>query len=159
MAAPTPTARGTPSGRMLENQFRTKITLARNTTISFWEQTVKPPGMTSRGKIQISTMFNSEFHTFAPKKLIEVGDITGKAAYDPAVATQIRATMRIPDTITVTHPDGSTEAHFGYLDEWMPGENVTDDGFPLADFKICVTSWDHTNEVEAGPVITSVTGT
>jgi hypothetical protein len=159
MAAPTPSARATPSGKFLENQFRTHITLGNINNISFWEQTVKPPGFSAGGPIKTSTMFNVRYHTQAPKKLLTTSDITGKAGYDPIVGSQVIAQAGIPQSITVTHPDGSTEAHWGWLDEWMPGENTTEDGFPTADYKICISNWDETNDVEAGPAYNLVSGT
>ena len=158
MAAPSATARGTPSGKFLEDGFSTKVTIGSLTTISFWERTVKPMGWDSEGKINISTMFNTEFRTFAPKALITNTDITGKCLYDPAVVTQVRSVIRQETTITVRHPDGSTDAAFGFLDKFEPDENQ-EGTEPMASFTICITNWDATNDVEAGPVNTSVTGT
>lgn len=158
MAAPTPTARQIPTGLKLWNGFRTKITFKRYPAVSLWEMSVKPGGLNGGSAINTSTMHNVSRVTKQPQSLVEGGQITGKAAYDPAVRTTIEDMVNVEDTITITYPDGTTESIFGYLmsvefDELQMGT------FPTLSFTVEQTSWDPAADVEAAPAIASVAGT
>jgi hypothetical protein len=158
MAAPSATARQSPAGKPLQSGHPTKITLAIDPDISFWEKTVSGGGVVSGDKINITTMFNTRWRTFAPQPLIESPDITATCAYDPAVLTQLVAACGVETTLTVTHPDGSTEAHYGFLMSAERGENSESEQ-PTIDVTFAVTHWDSANDVEAGPTLVSVSGT
>jgi hypothetical protein len=158
MAAPSATARSTPGGKWLKSGHPTKITISLDPDISFWEKAVKTFGRTNGDKIETTTMFNTRRRTFAPRPLIEYTDVEATCAYDPAVATQLDAILGVEGTVTVTHPDGSTEAAFGYLMSWEPDENSEGEQ-PTASVVFVVTSWDDSADVEAGPTLVSVSGT
>jgi hypothetical protein len=66
MAAPTPTARVAPAGIKLKDGFPTKITLAADTNIEFWEKQVKPPGIDGGDAVVQTTM-----QMFDPGELVE----------------------------------------------------------------------------------------
>lgn len=158
MAAPTPTARGTPSGYSLKDGFRSLITLSHNTTISLWEISVKPIGADGGDAIDQTTMHNVTYMTKAPQRLIDLTDGSFKFAYDPAVKATILAELNREQTFTQLFSDGSTEAVFGFLksvefDELVKGTR------PEGTAVFVPTNWDPTNKVEAGPVVTSVSGT
>lgn len=158
MAAPTPTTRGTPAGIKLKDGFSTKITFARNTTISLWEKAVKPPGVDGGDSIDQTTMHNTAWETMAPGTLKKLTQSTFTAAYDPNVYNQIVSHINIEDTITVTHPDGSTTAFYGYLKSFEPTENRIR-AQPEAQCVIVPTNFDPSAKVEAGPATASVSGT
>lgn len=158
MAAPTPTVRGTPAGRKLKDGFKSLITFANNTTIKFWEKTLKPPGIDGGEKIEQTTMHNTTYHTFAPQALKMLTDGTAKVAYDPAVFTQIVAICNQETTITVTFSDGSTWAFYGFLQKFEPDDLVRGTQ-PEATVTFVATNYDNANNVEAGPAVVDVIGT
>lgn len=157
MAAPSPTARSTPSGIRLDDGFSTKITFATDTNIELWERTVTPPGVDGGDAIDTSTMHNSAWRTFASRALKTLTDCTFTAAYDPACLTPIIALINVHTTITVTFPDGSTWAFFGFLRQFTPGD-MSEGAMPEATVTITPTNVD-SSMAEQAPVLASVAGT
>lgn len=158
-AAPSATARQAPGGIKLRDGFSTKITFARNPAIQFWEKQVKPAGIDGGDSVPQTTMHNNEWRTFAPRQLKTLTEQTTTVAYDPKVYTSILELINIEDTVTVSFPDGSTLAFYGYLKMFDPAELV-EGTQPEATITIVPTNTDHVNDwVEAAPVLTSVEGT
>lgn len=158
MAAPTPTARGTPNGRRIDDGFRTLVTFARAPNIALWEKTVTPPGFDGGEKVETTTMHNVRYRTSAPRYLITLTDSEFTAAYDPKVYNDILAIVNQKDTITHRFPDGSTLAYFGFLQTFEPQE-CEEGTQPEATCMICPTNVDPATGDEASPVLTEVTGT
>lgn len=116
MSAPTDTVRGTPVGTKLKDGFVAKITFAADPDVSFWEKSVKAPSKDGGEPIEQTTMWNTLFHTYAPRTLIKTGECTGTAAYDPNVmTTQIDALINVPTTITIRISNGQRLCFFGWL--------------------------------------------
>lgn len=158
MAAPTPTVRGTPSGIKLKDGFRTKITFATDDNIEFWEKSVKPPGIDGGDSIPQTTMHNVDWRTMSPRQLKTLTESTTTVAYDPLLYTSILALVNVETTVTVTFPDGSTLAFYGFLQKFEPGD-LKEGEQPEATVTITPTNFDPTNHVEAAPVLTNVAGT
>lgn len=158
MAAPTPTARGTPSGIKLKDGHRTLITFANNPTISLWEKTVQPPGVDGGDAIEQTTMHNSDWRTSAPRSLKTLMESSFKCAYDPNCYNQLITQINLETTITVTFRDGSTLAFYGWLRTFEPDE-LQEGTQPEATCTFTPSNFDPTNKVEAAPVLTSVAGT
>lgn len=158
MAAPAPTVRQTPAGRKLKDGMFSRITLAIDPDISFWEKVVKPPGITNGDPIPQTTMFNVDWETKAPQAINDMTNVTGTVAYDPAVKSQIDAAIGVETTITVTFWDGSTWAMYGYLMLFDP-QDMQKGEQPEAEIEFVITNYDNTNNVEAGPLVTAVSGT
>lgn len=159
MAAPTATARGTPAGIQLCDGMFSVITFARLPTVSFWEKGVTPPGLEGGDAIDATSHHNVRYRTKCPRSLIDLTDVTTKVFYDPNVYNQIITDLiNVPDTVTVEFHDGSTLAFYGYLKSFVPDE-MTEGTKPEATITIVCTNFDHANDVEAGPVLTSVAGT
>ncbi len=158
MAAPVATARGTPGGIALQDGYQTLITLALDTTIEFWEKTVKPPGIDGGDTVETRTMHNTTWETFAPRSLKRMTECTTRVAYDPLMYTEIVSAINRRDTITVRFADGSTVAFYGYVKSFEPAD-VEEGTQPEADITIQPTNWDHDNNVEAGPTLVEVSGT
>lgn len=158
MAAPTPTTRGTPAGIKMKDGYQCLITISGNTTVSFWEKTVTPPGVDGGDAIDQTTMHNVDWRTFASRSLMTLTEAKTKAAYDPNLYTQLLTLINVEGTITVTFMDGSTLAFYGYLRNAQPAE-VSEGTQPEIDITIQPTNFDPTNKVEAAPVLTSVAGT
>ncbi len=158
MAAPSPGVRLDPVGIMLDEGYRTLITIAADTDISFWEKSVTPPGVDGGDAVDITTMHNDVWRTMRSRSLKTLTEVSCTVGYDPAVITQIVAICNVETTITITFPDGSTWAFYGYLRVFTPSENS--EGDPVeADITIQPTNFDPVNHVEAGPALASVAGT
>ncbi len=158
MAAPSATARGTPSGIKLEDGMFSKVTFAGNPTISLWEKTAKPPGCDGGDAIDQTTMHNATYRTAASRALITLTGASFKAAYDPNVYTSIISQINSEQVITQRFWDGSTLAYYGFLKSFEPDE-MQEGSQPEATVMIVPTNFDPVNKVEAGPTVTSVSGT
>lgn len=157
-AAPSPTARVSPSGIRLDDGFRCVKTFATDPNIEIWEKGNKPPGWDGGDAIETSTMHNTEFRTMASRALKTLTESTVRFAYDPSCYTAFEDLINLETTITDTFPDGSTLAYYGFLkdvefDELVEGEQ------PEGTATIVPTNWDPVNRVEAGPALASVAGT
>jgi len=154
MVAPSASARTTPTGDMLENGFSTLITIASDVDIDFWEKTVQPPGLDGGDSVDVTTMHNTTWRTRAPSALVDLTESTATAAYDPAVYDQIVAIINTETTITITFPDGSTLAFYGYLRTFEPGDNAEGEN-PEATVTITPTNRDLSTGTEEEPVYTA----
>lgn len=158
MSAPTPTARVTPTGLMLEDGFKTLITFARAPSVKLWEISVKPIGFNGGDKIKLSNMHSGKLHQFAPRKLVELTDGSMKCFYDPSALPVILSTlMNYKDVITETYTDGSTYAYHGVMNKFERDEHQEGEA-PTATVNIFATGRD-TSGTEQLPVETDVTGT
>jgi len=159
MTAPASTTRSTPSGKYLDDGYSTKIAFARDADVEFWEKTVKPPGYDGGDAIDTTTMHNVTYRTFAARALKTLTESSLNVAYDPAVYTSILNNLINQEgSITVHFPDGSKLDFYGYLRTFEPADNAEGE-FPEATINITPTNWDPVNDVEAAPVLTSVSGT
>ena len=158
MAPPTTVTRPTPTGWKLPDGFRTKVGIGANPGIQFWEKSVKPMGVDGGEPIDITTMYNTRWHTLYPKTLIKGTEMTGKAAYDPNVYPELQAIVNMPCSMTVLFPTNATLTFYGALSKFEFGE-LREGEFPEADYTIVVTNYDPINGVEQGPVYTPAPGT
>lgn len=158
MAAPSPTVRVSPSGIKLRDGFSSLVTFATDADISLWEMEVTPPGVDGGPAIPQTTMHNDDFETFAAQQLKTMTESGFKFAYDPAVYDELFALVNVPTTITKQYNDGSTLAFYGYLRQ-VQFDPLVKGTQPTGTATIQPTNYDHVNNVEAGPVMTSVSGT
>lgn len=121
--------------------------------IDFWEKNVTPPGMDAGGANDTTTMRNTLYRTKAPKQLITMTDMTLTVAYDPALYDSILAMIRENQLITITWPDGSTLAFYGWLDKFAPGQ-VAEGAQPEATITIVPSNQDD-NGTEVAPDYTA----
>jgi len=157
MADPTQTQRQTPVGIAYKTGFPTKIAFAADPDVSFWEKTVKPPSFDGGDPIDTTNMHRTTYRTKAPRALVELGEVNATVTYDESVFQQILNLINVNGAITVHFPDGSTLSFYGYLRSFDPQEMSEDE--PTANITIVPTNWDPVNNVEAGPVFTTVPGT
>ncbi len=158
MTAPSATARGTPGGIMLSDGHSTKITFATAPTIEFWEKAVTPPGLDGGDPVDQTTMHNTVYRTMAPRHLKTMTPFTTTAAWNPLLYTSILALINVKTTVTVTFPDGSTLAFYGFLQKFDPGELV-EGTQPTATITVCPTNADPTSGAETAATYTDVAGT
>ena len=157
MAAPSPTARSTPGALPLRDGFGTMITFGDDSDISVWEKATTPPGVDGGDPVDTTTFHNTAYRTKWPRQLKEHTDISMRVAYAGEVRTQIEALVNVNDEITVTYPDGTTDAFWGYLRSFTPQE-CADGSQPEADIVVVVTNTD-ASYAEQGPAMVAVTGT
>jgi len=153
MVAPSATSRTTPSGDLLENGYQSLITIAADADIDLWEKSVQPPSMDGGDPIDVTTQHNTTYRTKAASALIDVGETTHTVGYDPAVYDQIIAILNTETTITITFPDGSTLAYYGFLRTFEPSD-LSEGEFPEASITITPTNRDSSGTEEA-PVYTA----
>lgn len=158
MAAPTPTVRVTPGGIRLEDGCSSKVTFSLDPDIALWEQEVTPPEVDGGERIDISTMWETDWKAYVAQCVKDLMPFTFTAAYDPDAYDEVVAIINNDSgSVTVTFPDGSTLAFFGYLQKFSPS-NMTKGSMPLATVTVAPTNYDKTNHVVAGPVMTEVAG-
>ena len=148
----------TPSGTFLEDGFPTKIAFSSNDNAALWEKTVTPPGYDGGDKINVTTMHNAAWRTFAARALKELTDSAFSAAYDPKAYNDLMSVINVEQTLTVHFPDGSTLAFYGYLKSFLPDE-VSEGEQPTATVEIVATNRNPSTGAEAGPTYTASTGT
>lgn len=119
----------------MDDGFKTTISFALQPAVKFWEKEVTPPSLQGGGATATSTMRNNLLRTFAPKKLITMGESSATCAWDPAVYPQLLTMINKNQLITVTFPDGDTVAFWGWLDDFTPGPNVEGEQ-PTADITV-----------------------
>jgi hypothetical protein len=154
--APSPGTRGTPTGYRLPDGFKSFIAFSGGAKL--WEIQVKPPGFDSGDPIDISTMFNTRWHTMFLRQLVKMEDCTGEFSYDPGCIGDFITEIGILQTITCVFPDGSTIAFFGGMRKAEFAE-LKEGEFPKVTVTFTVTNYDVAGNVEAGPFFTQGSGT
>jgi len=156
---PSATARGNPhtADIPLFDGYSTKITLALNDDIAFYEKSVTPPGLEGGDPIDTTTMHNVTWRTKAPRSLVELEAFTLTVGYDPILYTEILAAINRRDTITVTFSDGSTIAFYGFVQNFKPND-CAEEAMPDASITIVPTNQTSAG-IETAPVVVEVAGT
>ncbi len=113
------------------------------------EKSVTPPGVSAGGAIDSTTMRNSIYRTKVPKKLIDMANSSLEVQYDPACYDEIIAMIGDNQLITITFPDSSTLAFYGWLDEFVPNALVEGEEPTAGLTLICSNQTDGT---ETAPV-------
>jgi len=90
------------------------------------EKDVTPPGVDGGGENDTTTMRNTAFRTKQPKNLKTLTDASFTAAYDVAVYDEIMELINTNQLITITFPDSSTLAFWGWLNTFVP--NTVEEG-------------------------------
>ena len=158
MAAPTPSARIAPTGRKLGDGYQTLVAVASDTNMSFWENSITPPGLMADPPVDTTSMLNTRYHTFSPGTLITMTEFQMTGFYDPALYSSIVTIINVPTTITVHFPDGSSVCFYGYVKDFKP--NALERGKPPdATITVQPTNQDPTTCNEEDPVYTAGSGT
>ena len=108
----------------IDDGFPTTISFADNPSVRFYEKEVTPPGIDGGGEIETTTMRNVSWRTKNPKQLRTLSECSFVAAYDPVVYNDIVSMVNVNQLITITFPDDSTLAFWGWLDSFKPGKNA-----------------------------------
>ncbi len=127
----------------LNDGFKTLIAFSLAPSIKLYEKTLTPPSLEAGGENDTTTMRNTRWRTRQPKKLITAGNMSGTAAYDPVIYTDIVSIIGVNQLITVTFSDGSTLQVWGWLDAFTPNE-ITEGAQPTAAYTIILSNEDAT---------------
>jgi len=122
--------------------------------ITFWEKSITPPGMDAGGANDITTLRNDTYRTFAPKQLITMTECSASVSYDADFYDEIVAMISENQLITITFPDTSTMAFYGWLDKFIPGE-ISEGEQPTADITIVPSNIHSSTGDVTGPDYTA----
>lgn len=136
----------------LRDGFKTTITFANGISL-YYETDVTPPGVEGGGANDTTTMRNTTWRTRQPKALRSLSNASFNAAYDPTILTNILAQLQVVQLITITFPDNSTWAFYGWLDEFKPG--ALKEGEQPTAMVTVIPSNQTSAFVETAPVITA----
>lgn len=158
MGAPVAGNRSTPSGRKMGDGYQTLVAFSAVPDIEFWEQSVTPPGLRAEDPKDTSSMHNTRYRTFSPKRLITCTSFRMNAQYDPVLYTNILNLINVNTTVTVHFPNLDTLAFYGVLTEFQP-DALEEGKTPMCSLTVFVTNTDPTDCTEQGPVYTAGPGT
>lgn len=124
-AAPVPTPPVLPAVSYMVDGYQALITFSVNPDVGLWvtlEGGLKPGGLDTEGEIKIGTMHARRYRIKAAKKLLTHMPTTFTAFYAPSVLPELEALLGFQTTITITFPDETTWAFFGYLNKFDPSD-------------------------------------
>lgn len=166
MASPSTQSRTTPDGIYLHEGYQSLIAFGLDDGLNLWEIDVGLPGIDLGDMIDITTQHNTRYRTKAFQSLADITEFTFTAAYDPVIWDELLTTavaggngvLGLNSDVTRIFPDGSTIDFWGGIRMWAPEDHVIGT-FPTATVTVGITNYDPANNVEAGPALTSVSGT
>lgn len=101
-----------------------------------------PPGIDGGDATDITTQSNTNVRTKEPRSLKEITDGSLTVAYDPAVLSDLMNAVNDNGLLTLTFPDGSSWAFYGYFKDFSPGA-MNEEDMPTADITVVVTNVDN----------------
>jgi len=131
----------------LNDGYQTTIEFSEGASggVKFWEKNVTPPGMDAGGANETTTMRNTLYRTRSPKQLITMTDLSLTVAYDPELYDSILTMIKVNQLITISWPDGSSLAFWGWLDKFTPGQ-VAEGAQPEATITIVPSNQNDSDE-------------
>jgi hypothetical protein len=138
---------------ILNDGYQTLIDFADFPSVNFKEKEVTPPGVIGGGPNDTTTMRNETWRTQQPKFLKSLGESGCVVAYDPQFLEDAVDMVNVNQLITITFPDGSTYAFWGWLDEFQPNAHKEGEQ-PTANVKILPSNQDADGN-ETAPVFTA----
>ena len=112
---------------LYEDMQGTIIGFSLNATLTIEEVETNPFGFDGDGPINVTTHRNNTLRTQAPKKLKGLTNGGARVMYAHADLAKIWAMMQENQLATITYPDGSTDAVWGFIDKFEPDGAVVGD--------------------------------
>lgn len=138
---------------IMTNSVGITYAFATSTRVKFIEISVTPPTLDIGEPNNLTTHSNTAYKTFGAKILKQLGTLTSTVNYDPDVYTEIVSALGVNQLITVTFPDATTLAFFGYMSSFSPGDMAAEsDDDPTATVVVQPTMLDLTG-AETAPVV------
>lgn len=138
---------------LLVDGFSTTITFDADNDIKLYEKSVTAPGVDQGGAIDITTMLNTNWRTFAAKTLKTLTEVSMSVSYDTVAYTEVIALIGVTDKITITFADGAFLEFYGFLNTFSPG-SAEEGEQPEADCSIVITNATAAG-VETAPAYTA----
>ena len=146
---------------IMEDGFSTTISFssallssASVLTVAMKELEVSPPGVDGGEKIDVTTMRNTTWRTFAPRNLKTLLEAPVVVAWSPDLYDEMNAMINDNQLITMTLPDTATIAFWGFVKSFTPNAMV-EGTQPTANISIEPTN-RNASQVETAPVVTEV---
>lgn len=137
----------------LEDGYSTLVTFDLDNAVALLEVSVTPPGYEGGDSIDVTTMRNTLYKTFAAQGLITVSESSLVVAYDPVVYGNIQSNLINKNgIITFTFSDGSSIDIWGYLKNFTPNECAIGER-PTANCTVTPTNRNNSQQ-EVAPVYT-----
>lgn len=146
------------AAKMLEDGHPSFLAMSRNPGLAIWETTLTPPGIDGGDPINITTMHNTVWRTFVPKRLKTLTAMSITGGYDPLMYEQFLDQVNHNQSMTFQFSDGSDLDFFGIAQTFTPQE-LSEGEVPLADMDITPTNYDPATKLETAPLMTEVLGT
>jgi len=144
---------------IMEDGFSTTISFSSSElsstdvlTLYMQEKEVTPPGVDGGEKIDVTTMRNTSWRTFAPRNLKTLMEAPINVAWDPGLYDEMNAMINDNQEITITLPDTATIVFWGFVKSFTPSAHV-EGSQPMAAVSIEPTNRNAAG-AETAPVIT-----
>lgn len=136
----------------IDDGFSTIYTFSANGAVAFYERETTPPGVDGGGANDTTNMRNTEWRTRAPKKLKTLSDAGTTVMWKSEAFEDVVDMVNVNQLITLTFPDGSTLAFWGWLNKFTP--NAHKEGEVATAMVEIIPSNQNGSGVETGPVYT-----
>lgn len=136
----------------IDDGFSTIYTFSDKPSIAFYERETTPPGVEGGGANDTTNMRNTEWRTRAPKKLKTLSDAGTTVMWKSEAYDDVVDMVNVNQLITLTFPDLSTLAFWGWLDVFKP--NGHKEGEVATAMVTIIPSNQNDSGVETGPVFT-----
>lgn len=145
-----------PNSIRLDDGYATLVEMADFPDVKLYEKEVEGGGFDGGEKINITTMRNSAWETFAPRSLKTALDISYTAAFATDVLDDLEDAINHNQELTITFSDGSSRMQWGYLKQ-LKINKMKIGSQPEADVVFVVTNRNNSG-VETAPVYTGPPG-
>jgi hypothetical protein len=138
------------------NGLRTSLAAASLPDLAFYPKSISIGGYQGGGLIDITSLDNEEYRTFATKELKTLAPFTLSCGYDDEFfdPDEIEPYLQNNDLWTLTLPSGATFAFWGVADSFSGGNHSEQEAEPIGSLVIIPTLTDNDyNEVR--PVFTA----
>lgn len=147
-----------PDGTKLGDGFCARLEFSANSTVSVWEKTIKPPGISAGGAVDTTTMLNTSWRTMSPKRLKTATEMSVKGGYDPKIKDDLIALIGVNQQITTWFPDGSKVVVWGFIDD-ASFDDLTEGEMPMVTLKIVPTNQNSSGAETAPDYVVPTTTT
>src|SRR3990172_12134261 len=100
---------------------KTTLTFSADASVLFFPRLITPPGWDGGDAIETTVLAATAYRMFEPRTLKTLTEMTIEATYDPGTYTEMIAMVNVNQLVTLTWPDLSTLAFYGFIRAFTPG--------------------------------------